>query len=248
MWPNALAHVLPLRHDAGADAVLTLALLALGVLATTLVGLYVSNRAQHEPRRVSMLAALSAGALVLLLFDLLKESASLGQGLLQRPLLMTMLLAAYAAGLLLIPTLGKGEPIRVAWLWTLGIGLHGAAEGWIVGTEAGTSALAPTGVASFLLHKAIEAFTIPLVAFVTLTRRDLAGLPLVLALLALAGGVGGWLVGSGQAPLFLFAAGAGAATHALLRLARVIPGDLRHALVVLAGLLLVFAAGLLHEL
>lgn len=249
MWRSALGHVLPISHGEGADATLTLALLAIGLVIALAAGLALANRLEAMPRWRTLVAAASAGALVFLLFDLLKESASLGQGLVRNPLLMLALLAAFAAGALFIPLLDKpGNPRRVAWLWSLGISLHGAGEGWIIGTEATTAALSPTGAASFLIHKGIEAFTIPLVAMVTLTRRDLLAMPVALTLLTIAAAAAGLALGGGIAPLFMFAAGAGAATHALVRLARAIPPDARHAAALVAGVLAVYAAGLLHEL
>lgn len=246
MWPNILAHALPLEPGEGGHAPLVLALTTLGVLLATLGGILAGNLAQ---RRAPLLAAAAAaGALILLLHDLLKESATLGQGILANIPLILALLALFAAGLLLIPRLAETSRASLAWLWTAGILAHTLGEGLVLGSEAPHVELTGVaGIASFLIHKAIEAATIPLVAGTRVDQRDAWAMPGALALATLAAAAWGLTQATGNLPLLCFAAGAGATLYAILRLANRSPPTLRIAASALLGFLLVYAAGLLHE-
>lgn len=250
MWPDALAHAVPFQHTASADPAIVVTLTALGVAASILAGILLTRALTTADMR-SFAGAAAFGALLFLFFDLVKETASLGQGLVQKPLYQAALLASFAFGLLLIPALSRGgdKSPHVFWLWALGIGAHGAGEAWIVGTEALTADItAPFQAASFLVHKVVEGFTIPLVAGIVATRQRSIGASALLALIALAAAAAGYVLGPGRAPLFLFAIGAGAASYALLRLATRFPHDTRHAAAAAIGLILVYVAGLLHEI
>lgn len=250
MWHSVVAHVLPVQHAEGADAFLTITLLTGGVLATVLLGLFLGRRAQRSTRRRHLAVAYVAGILLYLLFDLLKESASLGQGLLRNPALILQLLLAFIAGTFLLGASGTtSAPTRIVWAWSAGIGLHGAAEGWIIGTEATVAVLSPTGTASFLLHKALEGLTIPLVANHAPSRNQLLGASLIITGAALTGAIAGLLVGPSTLPLVFFAGGAGATALAILHAAqRAAPTNrvTLHGLVL--GVLTMFAAGVLHEI
>lgn len=249
MWPSVLSHVLPVTHAAGGDALLTLGLLTAGVLVSSLVGLVVANELTCRAQR-SVLAALSAGMLLFLLFDLFKESAGLGQAFLARPFFLLALVGAYAAGFLLVPFLGREEAsTRLAWAWAFGVSLHGMAEGYILGTEGASADLTRVaGTASFLLHKGMEAFTIPILLTFGMGRGGTLQAALLLAGTTLLGAVLGLVLGSTLVPLVLFASGAGAVSIVMLRLARDAAPTTRSAAWALAGVLLVYAAGLLHEL
>ncbi len=156
-----------------------LALLAAGVLASALVGILAGDAALRRLPH-SLLAAFAVGALLFLLFDLLKESAGLGQGILGDRTLQLALVASFALGALFAPLLSGAA---LAWLWTAGIALHGAGEGWVLGSEgAAAEGARPAGAASFLLHKGIEAFTIPLLAGAAVRRPLALALALALAL------------------------------------------------------------------
>lgn len=248
MWPNALAHLLPIEHGAAGDAALTLGLLALGVFASTLVGVIVGNETTCRLPR-GFLTAVSSGMLLFLLFDLFKESAGLGQGILANPLLLVGLLAAFAAGILLVPTIARNDTWSwLAWAWIGGIALHGMGEGYVLGTEAKSADISGVaGIASFLLHKGMEAFTVPILIGAGLGKKLTPLAALALAATTLLAAIAGTSLGSSTLPLFLFAAGAGAAAHVMLRLARDVPTDAKHAAYVLLGVLLVYGAGLLHE-
>lgn len=250
MWPpNVLAHVLPVEHGEGGDAALTLALLTTGVLASAFVGAWMGD-ALLRRIRLSLLAALSAGMLVFLAYDLLKETASLGQGLLANPVLLLGILASFAIGTMIIPTLGREEGDRwLAWAWLAGISLHSLGEGYTLGTEATTANLGSvTGIASFLLHKGMEAFTIPILLGSAFGIRRSVVAAVMLAWVTLSGALMGLMLGATTLPLLFFAAGAGSVVIALVRLARKTEPDARHAAAVLLGILAVHAAGLLHEI
>lgn len=246
MWPSVLAHAIPLEPGEGGHQNLVITLTTLGVLSATLIGLWIGNLAQ---RRLALpAAAFAAGALLLLAHDLLKESATLGQGILQNPLLVGTLLLAFAGGMLLLPTAKPRDATRIAWLWTIGIALHTAGEGLVLGSEANTADLTGVlGIASFLLHKLLEAATIPLVANAALANRTTIATSGTLAAVALASTIMGATRSSGNLTLILFAAGAGATLYAILLLANRAPMTLRHTAYALAGFLTIYAAGLLHE-
>lgn len=252
MWPDVLLHAIPVRHSAQSDPYLVMGLLTVGVVATILAGILIGTRLVRADTRTHRAAsALLAGALLFLLYDLLKQTASLGQGLTSRPLYQALLVLAFVGALVLLPAAAHGRTSgrTILWVWALGIGMHGAGEAWIVGTEALTADItAPPQAMSFLLHKTIEGASIPLVATLAPTRRTTLAVAAAIGLLALLAGAGGFILGAGRAPVVLFAVGAGAATSALLLLARKTPWDARHASLVGAGVATVYLAGLLHEL
>lgn len=227
------------------DAAVTLGLLTIGVGFSVAVGILLGNRVRSR----SWAIALGAGALVFLLLDLFKETASLGQGILDRGLQIALVLA-FALGVILLAAFGKpGNATRLAWAWAIGIAAHGAGEAWLVGSEALTADItAPTQAASFVLHKIIEGATIPLVAGISLRRAEGAAITGVLAALALAFGWLGWVMGPGNEASLFFAAGAGATVFAIIVLAKRIPLDAKHAAAVAAGAIVVYLAGLLHEI
>lgn len=246
---SALAHVLPVQHGATGDVALTIGLLTLGVLAASVAGIWIANELNTRIRH-GLLAALAAGMLLFLLYDLLKESASLGQSFVARPALLLALVGAYAAAFLLLPAMGR-EParFRLAWAWTIGIGIHGMGEGYVLGTEGASADLAAVpGIASFLLHKGMEAFTIPILLTFGMDRWASVVAALALAGMTLAGALAGLMLGATLVPVVLFAAGAGATSVVALRLARHADATPRAAAWALAGVLAVYAAGLLHEL
>lgn len=252
MWSNVLLHAIPIQHSAQSDPYLVMGLLTLGVVVTIFAGIVIGAwfvRADVRTHRAA--SALFAGALLFLLYDLLKQTASLGQGLTSRPLYQALLILAFAGALVVLPAAARGHTSGrvVLWVWALGIGMHGAGEAWIVGTEALTADLtAPPQVISFLLHKTIEGVSIPLVATLAPARRITLAVAAALGGLVLIAGVGGFVLGAGRAPVVLFALGAGAATSGLLLLARKTPWDARHASLVGAGVAAVYITGLLHEL
>lgn len=226
---------------------LALALLALGVLASASVGIVAGLAAMRRIPR-SLLAAFAAGALLFLLFDLMKESAGLGQGVVDGNALRLTLVACFAAGALVAPLLPAAP---LAWMWTAGIALHGMGEGWVLGSEDAQSQeiLRIPGALSFLLHKGIEAFTVPVLAGAFAARRG-AALAAALALSALVAALAAGtpaLPLPTATPLMLFAAGAGATTWATIRVAKLADVDARHVAALVAGALAVYAAGLLHE-
>lgn len=251
MWPSLELHLLPFRHGADQEPYLVLALLVLGVAAALGAGLWIALALRRDRTWAGPATAFAAGALLFLLYDLLKESASLGQGLVARPDVQLALLAAFVLGVLAMPALGRGgEDARgLAAAWTLGLAAHSAGEGWIVGTEAGSpDVIAPLQVMSFLLHKGVEGFTVPLVSALSFRLRHAAAVVFAVAGAALVGALAGLWAGPGYGPVFLFAAGAGAAAYALLRLGSLHALTLRQAAAFAAGVAFVYAAGVLHEL
>jgi zinc transporter ZupT len=249
MWPSILLHGLPFEHGTATDANLVLFLLAVGTFAAALAGLFIGRRVAATPSWHGFGTAFSAGALLFLFYDLVKEAAGLGQGVVGRPTFSLGLLVAFSAGLLAVAWLGRGRGARLspAWAWVLGLAAHGGGEGWIVGTEAAQgAALAPLGALSFLLHKGVEAFT--LASLATTTIQAATKMAIALGLAVLAGAVGGLWLGAGYAPLVLFASGAGAMGYVVVRLGRSLRLDMREAVALLGGIVFVFAAGLLHEI
>lgn len=237
--------LLPSRGD------FSIALLGVGVFAAVFVGALVAESVRTMGWAAPLLPPFVAGALVFLLHDLLKESASLGQGLVSNPLLQAGLLASFTLGVLFLPYLGGGleQPAGLAWLWSLGIAAHGAGEGWIVGTEVGApELLAPLGTASFLLHKGIEGATIPVVAGAALRPTPTAMMAFTIAAVAVVAAAGGHAFPHGQPALFLFAVGAGALTFAVVRTSSMFVITTRSGLALVVGLAAVYGAGLLHEL
>ena len=255
MWPDAaraLAHALPIEHGRDSEPVITIALLVAGVFAALLAGLLLARRAmQADARAQHAAAALALGALLFLFFDLLKETASLGQGVVTRPLYQGGLLLAFAAGLVGLAWWGGAGGVagpRLAWAWAIGIAAHGMGEGWIVGTEAYSTAFAePTQAASFLLHKLIEGFSILLVANTRLSTRATLAMAAVVSALALVGALAGFALGAGTAPAVLFAGGAGATALAIMLLSRRVPPNVATAAWVAAGVVVIYAAGVLHQ-
>lgn len=248
MWPDVLLHAVPVPHGVAEDPLLIAALAGGASGAGILGGILLASRIQ-QGSAARLGAGFAAGALLFLLFDLLKEAGGLGQGLLSDPLLLLGLAAAFAAGVVLAPASARGgAAVALAWAWVAGISLHSAGEGWIVGTDAlSPDVAAPTQVASFLLHKLAEGFTIVFVAGALLPRGTAWGMAAVVGLAAVAGALAGAATGPGNAPLLLFAAGAGAAAWAVLRIARGAEPDVRVASAAAAGALFVWAAGILHE-
>lgn len=241
---------------AGAAAELPDALLAAGLLFVAsavpfAVGLALAGRWRGAPATV---AGVAAGAVLFLLIDLVRQSA-IGVGLL-RPLTTLALVAAFSAGMLLpawLPRRLGRAPGGAAWpsfAWALGIGAHGAGEGFVVGTEAHTAlfALPLFGAASFVLHKGIEGATVRPLADAAASRRGLVAMTLAAASPAAAGALVGALLGPSLLGPLLFAVGAGAAAWAVLALAQRGHGAPRFFAAALAGALAVWGAGLLHEI
>lgn len=254
MSPDGLAlpfaHAIPIQHGRDADPAITLGLLAVGVFVAVGGGMLLADRALARPASRAAATALAWGALAFLLFDLLKETASLGQGVIARPGYQAMLVAAFAAGLVGTAAAARGiAGARVAWAFALvGVGAHGMGEAWIVGTEAYSSAItAPLQATSFLLHKLIEGFAIVALASAALGRANALRAGALVALLALLGGMAGFAMGPGTAPVVLFAVGAGGTAFALMLLARRVTPDIAGAAWAALGVAVVYAAGLLHQ-
>lgn len=246
--PSLLLHAVPVRHSEEADPWITIGLTTLGVFSAILAGLIIGNRARRTPTGRKAALGFAAGALLFLFFDLLKEAASLGQGLVTQPILQAGLVLSFVLGLLAFAAVPAEREARVAWAWALLVAAHGAGEAWIVGTEAFTALVTePTQAASFLLHKVAEGFTIPLVAGVALSTRQIGGMAAALAAIALVGAVGGFVLGPGLAPLAFFAIGAGGAAFAILRLAKQSTLTFAYAAWVALGLVFIYLAGVLHE-
>lgn len=252
MWPDVLAHGLPLGPGGHLDPGEVLLFVGLGTAGAAAVGLAAAMALVRRPGGLVAGGALSVGALLFLFFDLVKEASSLGQGLIAQPWIPLVLVACFAAGFLLIP-LGahRGRaPSHVAWAWIVGIGLHTVAEGWIIGSEAASADLLsePLGTTSYLLHKMIEAWTVVFVAQRSFGRTDAAATVVLLAGLAFFGAAVGHRFGPSLVPSLLFAGGAGAVGAVAQRLSVSVGHGWKVSILVLLGLIAVFAAGLLHEL
>lgn len=247
MWVENLFHVLPVEHGAEAEAYVTIGLLGIGIFVSIGAGILVAGRvrrtnlAPHAP-------AFVVGALLFLFFDLMKEAASLGQPIVREPLTLVSLLAAFAVGVMFIPVLVEnGKPLP-AWAWATAIALHTAGEGWIVGTEATSTTIPVLGTLSFLLHKTLEGFTIPIVVGVTLGTNAVGRLSLLVAGVGVVTALLGQFSGPGFVPLLFFAAGAGALAYGATFLVPRPIASRASAVALFAGILAVYLAGILHEL
>lgn len=250
MLPEVLLHAVPIRHGAASDPWLVGGLLVAGVALSVGVGVVAANRGLAAGHHRAA-AGLAAGALLFLFFDLLKGSAGLGQGLLGSPLLQLALVAAFLSGILLVPAFSRdgADADAVAFAWACGVAAHSAGEGWIIGTAAfSADVAAPLGTASFLIHKVVEGASIPIVGGLGLRGRPAWLATAVVTVAAATGFAAGLAAGPGTGPTLLFAAGAGATAYAALRLAARATLETRQATWIALGALVVYAAGLLHEI
>lgn len=199
--------------------------------------------------------ALALGVVLFLFLDLMEQTAQLGIEL-RSPITQSTLWATFALAAIALVwagNSGSGSVNRVALAWAVGVAFHSAGEGVVVGADAlsGAFDLTITQAASFGLHKAFEGLSIgsllsdmrPKLA-ATVQLALIAGLPTSF-------GVAATILGLPfSASTILFAAGAGSCIFPVLRL---VPtpdhGDYRSvAIAVIFGLLLMYAAGLLHEI
>lgn len=234
------------------DAALAAVVLLVASGVPFAAGLWAAGRWRGS---VAVAAGFSAGAILLLSFDLFRESG-IGAGLL-RPATTLLLVALFAAGAMLpallsrrlawAPPGGVGVP---AFLWALGIGAHGLGEGYVVGTEAHTAlfALPFFGALSFVLHKVVEGATVRPMHDLPPERKGVVSLALAAALPSALGALLGAALGPTRFANAAFALGAGAGLWALLFLARRGDGSPRVVLAAVVGALVVYGAGLLHEI
>lgn len=253
--------MMPLHLGAGGAAAASVewsdaALAALVLLVASGVpfaaGLWAAGRWRGSP---TVVAGLASGVVFLLSVDLFKESG-VGAGLL-RPSTTALLLAAFGVGVALpallarrvgrAPPGGAGVP---AFLWALGVGAHGVGEGYVVGTEAHTAlfALPFFGALSFLLHKILEGASVRPLQDAPPSRRGLLALTAAAAVPAACGALLGAALGPTRFANVAFALGAGAGLWALLAIARRGDGSPRFYVAALVGAVLVYGAGLLHEI
>lgn len=234
------------------DALLAAAMLLVASGVPFAVGLWAAGRWRGA---TAVAAGFAAGAVFLLAIDLFKESG-VGAGLL-RPTTTVLLLAAFAAGVALpawlsrrqawAPPGGVGVP---AFLWALGVGAHGAGEGYVVGTDAHTAlfALPFFGALSFVLHKVVEGATVRPLQDAAPSGRGVLALAATAAVPAALGALLGAALGPTRFANVAFAVGAGAGLWALLLLARRGDASPRFYVAAVLGAIAVYGAGLLHEL
>lgn len=208
--------------------------------------------------RRRILSAISAGILFSFVFDVLKETSGLSASTLITSLDAANLLVFSSVFLFLYLSLSRhqeGESstaLRFAYSWViLGVGSHGAGEGLSIGHESvrGLIVLSGPQVASFVLHKAAEGFTIG-----TLLAKQRAKTTHYLSTSIIGGlpiGLGAVMAFFGSAPgitTVLFAAAGGAA---IFFVSRFVTEGIRNApktsIWILAGFLYMFLAGVLHQ-
>lgn len=205
----------------------------------------------------------AAGIALFLFVDWFALSAGLGAGLRAvgvRTALLGILVAGAALGLLAIrrgagPALAGTPGLWVAGgaalAWTAGAGLHGLGEGVILGRNLHldpADVFRAFPVASFLLHKLLEGAGAGLLAPPRLPAPIISRLALVVGLPLGLGALAGHAMLPGILGLLAFAAGAGVLLPLWPALAA--EGGRRPATWTagaLAGLLLMYLAGLLHE-
>ena len=216
-------------------------------------------RGSNGSVRLPILTAIAAGIIAWFFVDVTADSGFIGlnQGF-SGGLSHILIVLLFPAGFLVLMALDRRSqpisPIGAVYLAALAIGFHGLAEGIAVG-----STLAPAvdtfdaiggaaAAASFVIHKLLEAFTISV--FLTnqkplakiFTAMLVAGVPTIL----------GSAVGFGYSPdaSFFFALGAGAALWLLAQLIQrsmSVTNRTVWANSLLAGVLLMYLAGLLHS-
>ena len=241
------------------------------VSAVGFIPLYVGmcqQRITRNSRQVTKIAiaGIAFGSMAFFIIDLFEGASGLGVDFGNRALpIQTGLLTSFGISIFALTFLGattqKGLNVnheKIAYLFAVGIGLHGFAEGVVMGhgLSSGygfTLAERALQTLSFMLHKGAEGLTIsiPLMFAASRSSRPLfysgliGGLPLVL-------GTGLGIVGlSGSAASYAFAAGAGAVTYILYRIVQMSGAshlEKGFPLGILIGVLYIYFAGVIHAI
>lgn len=241
-------------HPLGASVVeLSLGVAGLAVVSAGL-GAMMGQAFREQPAA----AAFGIGLLLWLFLDLVDQSARLGRESLD-PAYQLALVLAFLAGLLLLAgphrlSQGRAPAWLPAVLWSLGVAFHTLGEGIVAGQEAvrGTHLLEVpwTQSTSYALHKVAEGLTVGLLLGTsTGLARALAAVALVMGAPAALGGLLGAGLG-GQLSVYAFALGAGAVLYPLALLgSRGLPRApaLTSGLAMAAGVLALYAAGVIHQ-
>ncbi len=202
------------------------------------------------------LPALSVGVLFWSLYDLLQETAGLGIGV-TNPMTQILSLSLLGSALLASAYASTALPSRrvpyfLAYAWAVGLAFHSWGEGIVIGHDfsTGESILDFNQVTSFVLHKFGEGTTLfAILAWAKRRSIDLAstgliaGAPLgVGALLGYSGVQGGLVV-------YLFSLATGSTIYILsFLISRLEIRSVGNTIFILLGLLLMYGAGLLHQL
>lgn len=252
----------------GIDVSTALALMALLGIVPTYIGLSQAMSARNSRANVKgLLSGVALGLAIFFTVDLFEEASSLGVdfGLRSNPIQLVLLLS-FSTGLLLLPALesiwgseresaGLFHPF-VAYLFALGIGFHSFGEGVVAGYDLSaeyTSTLPQTVLQalSFSFHKLSEGFIISMPFLFGGSKRAMVSSGLVAGIPLLLGTLLGFSGISGIVTSYSFAAGAGATTYILVRLAHSsygLRGSWSLYLGVLAGLLFMYFAGWMHSI
>lgn len=237
--------------------------LYVGVIPVALGLLWLPFLKQLERRWMHFALALTAGLLVFLGADVLKEGLEAAQAV-AGAFQGTLVVVVGALGTLLLLQVASGARVRaggeqgrraVAYLIALGIGLHNLGEGLAIGAAyaLGQATLGAFLVVGFMLHNTTEGL-----ALVAPIARDGPRLRTLAALGLLAGGptvLGAWLGGLAYSPLYatlFLSVGVGAIAQVIIALYRVVSREAEGGIWtpytaggVVAGMVVMYGTGLL---
>jgi len=228
-------------------------------LASGLIPIYLSYSLWDRvgaARAKRFLPALAVGVLFWSLYDLLQETAGLGIGTAsswtQAISLSLLALGVVASGYASAFGTRQRLPYILAYVWSLGLAFHSAGEGIVMGHDFGTgeSILDFAQGASFVLHKFAEGTTVfAILALARFRPVDLAATGLIAGGPVALGAATGFLGAPGGLAVFMFSLAAGSTIYVISFLvSRFDVRSIRHVLVMVLGLLLMYGAGLLHQL
>jgi len=239
----------------------TVELASAASLIPLFLGVYVGHAVRGRPANTSLpvVTTVAAGIMIWFFLDVMGEAALLGlnQGLAGGPLHLLIVLLfpiGFFTMILLEKTSQSHGPLDLVYLAAVAIGFHGLAEGITIGS--GLS-LAPDPIAaiggvlavvSFVVHKALEGFVVSVflnpktVLVKTVVAVLAAGLPTVF----------GSMIGLGFSPdsSYFFALSGGSALWLLgflIQKSTSLANRTLWAIALLAGILLMYSAGLLHS-
>jgi len=203
----------------------------------------------------------SVGILAIIFFDLMEQTAGLGLET-TNSIIRIILVFTFSVGLL-IPAYYMGyinsvkkhfeeKDIYIVYIWAIAIGVHGIAEGMIIGKEyiSGFLSLTPNQLSSFALHKVFEGMTIASLITNQINRRKIFTLSLISGLPIGLGTILGIFNVSSLIPLYLFSVGAGSTVYIFIQLSKRVTFDVSKPsgyLWVLIGIFMMYIAGLLHQ-
>lgn len=218
-----------------------------------------SSSSSATNTRGLVLASVAAGATAWYFLDIMAASTFLGinQGLTNATLLLVLLfLLGFLVIVMLEPSTRQGRFYGPILLAAAVVGMHGIGEGIAIGSilVSATDPIAavggPLSGASFVIHKALEAFIVS--ALIVGTGKyysNVLAAGLIVGVPTVVGAAAGYVF-SPNATIF-FALGAGGALWLLSTLFAAslsLPSRFKWSLALVVGVLLMFLAGILHSI